>query len=98
MNMETFFEKSQELASNFRESVQKNIPALKRLSPQNPNLCAGHLTFGTEHAQDVLKRLQEKNIFCDYRPPYLLRFSFSPLYLNIADVEIVTHILKEIMV
>lgn len=97
VNMEIFFDMNQQLAVYFRDYLQENIPSLKCLSPQHANLRGGHLAFTCQNAPDILKKLQDKNITCDFRPPHLLRFSFSPLYLNLADLEIVAHTLKEIM-
>lgn len=48
-------------------------------------------------ADEVMRRLVERGVVGDVRPPDLLRFGFAPLYVRFADVERAARVLAEVL-
>jgi kynureninase len=69
---------------------------LRILTPSNPSErgCALSIDFGTS-AKEVMKRLSEEGVKCDYREPGILRFAPVPLYNRFQDVYDLIEILKK---
>jgi kynureninase len=59
---------------------------LQLASPRDPNLRGGHVSFRHPYAQRLMAQLAEEGVIGDYRPPNILRFGLSPLYLRYTDI------------
>jgi kynureninase len=60
--------------------------ALQLVSPREPQRRGGHVSFRHPDAQRLMMQLAEAGVVGDYRPPDILRFGLSPLYLRYTDV------------
>ncbi|MGW9029611.1 kynureninase [Streptomyces sp. NPDC055722] len=89
--------KSLALTDFFLECVAAYVPegAVESLTP------AGHAERGSQvalrcrDAGNVMKRLIDNGVVGDFRPPDVLRFGFTPLYVGFADAERAARILAE---
>ena len=45
-----------------------------------------HLSFAHPAAERLIRRLSERGVVGDFRPPDLLRFGLTPLYLRYVDI------------
>jgi kynureninase len=89
--------KSLALTDFFLECVADYVPegAVESLTP------AGHAERGSQvalqcrDAGNVMKRLIAGGVVGDFRPPDVLRFGFTPLYVGFADAERAARILAE---
>ncbi|MEU1594556.1 kynureninase [Streptomyces sp. NPDC005708] len=89
--------KSLALTDFFLECVATYVPegAVESLTP------AGHAERGSQvalrcrDAGTVMKRLIDNGVVGDFRPPDVLRFGFTPLYVGFADAERAARILAE---
>ncbi|MGI5138308.1 MULTISPECIES: kynureninase [unclassified Streptomyces] len=89
--------KSLALTDFFLECVAAYVPegAVESLTP------AGHAERGSQvalrcrDAGTVMKRLIDNGVVGDFRPPDVLRFGFTPLYVGFADAERAARILAE---
>lgn len=59
---------------------------LELASPREPMARGGHVSFAHPDAQRLMAVLAEEGVVGDYRPPNILRFGLSPLYLRHVDV------------
>ena len=78
--------KARRLGDVFLELMAERCPALARACPGPGEVRGGHLAFRHPQAQTISDRLAVKGLVGDVRPPDLLRFGLSPLYLRYEDV------------
>jgi kynureninase len=52
---------------------------------------------GTALASAVMDRLIARGVVGDFRPPDILRFGFTPLYLSFAETERAAHVLADVL-
>ncbi|MEV0846329.1 kynureninase [Streptomyces sp. NPDC049954] len=89
--------KSLALTDFFLECVDRQVPA-GRLEPVTP---AAHEERGSQialrcaDAAGVMPRLVERGVVGDFRPPDILRFGFTPLYLGFEEAERAARVLAD---
>ena len=78
--------KAQLLGDLFLELAAEHCPDLERACPGPGARRGGHVAFRHARAQALSDRLAAAGLIGDVRPPDLLRFGLSPLYLRFEDV------------
>ena len=78
--------KARRLGDVFLELMAERCPALQRACPGPGEVRGGHVAFRHPQAPAFSDRLAVKGLVGDVRPPDLLRFGLSPLYLRYEDV------------
>ena len=78
--------KSARLFDLFAERVGLRCPGLDLATPRDPALRGSHIAFRCDNARSVMQALVARGVVGDYRPPDLLRFGLTPLYLRYEDV------------
>ena len=78
--------KARGLGDVFLELMAGHCPALERACPGSGKVRGGHVAFRHPQAQVLSERLAAEGLVGDVRPPDLLRFGLSPLYLRYEDV------------
>lgn len=97
LEMAQIREKSILLSELFIRRVE-SCPQAARLtlaSPRDALLRGSHVSFAHGAAAEVMRRLIERGVIGDFRPPDLLRFGFTPLYLRYVDVWDAVEILAD---
>lgn len=57
------------------------------ITPVNPDLRGGQLSLLIHsHAEECLRKLEERGMICDFRPPNIIRVTPSPLYNTFHEV------------
>ncbi|MFD1660348.1 kynureninase [Streptomyces caeni] len=81
--------KSLALTDFFLECVAAYVPAgtVESLTPEAHAERGSQVALRCPGAGDVMKRLIDSGVVGDFRPPDVLRFGFTPLYVGFADVE-----------
>ncbi len=74
------------LSELFIAQVEKRCPALKLISPRNSADRGSQVSFGFEHGYAVVQALIANGVIGDFRAPNVMRFGFTPLYIDSADV------------
>jgi kynureninase len=89
--------KSLALTDYFLECVAAHVPegTVESLTPVAHAERGSQVALRCPDAGDVMKRLIENGVVGDYRPPDVLRFGFTPLYVGFADVERAARILAD---
>lgn len=85
------------LSERFIVQVESKCPQLKLASPRNPEDRGSQVSFAFEHGYAAMQALIERGVIGDFRAPNIMRFGFTPLYLDEKDIDKATDILKEIM-
>lgn len=91
--------KSLALTDFFLECVRAYVPpgAVESLTPVAHHERGSQIALRCAGAENVMKRLIERGVVGDYRPPDVLRFGFTPLYVGFGDVERAARVLAEVL-
>jgi kynureninase len=55
------------------------------------------VSFAFEHGYAAMQALIDRQVIGDFRAPNLMRFGFTPLYIDEADVIAAVDVLQEIL-
>jgi len=86
-----------ELSELFIREVESNCPQLTLISPRDSNLRGSQVSFAFEEGYAAMQALISAGVIGDFRAPNVMRFGFTPLYLDRDDVLRATEILTDIM-
>ena len=78
--------RSVELTETFIREVEARCPALRLTSPRDPALRGSQVSFQFEHGYAAMQALIARGVIGDFRAPDNMRFGFTPLYVDEADV------------
>lgn len=74
------------LCECFIEQVERRCPALRLASPRDAARRGSQVSFAFEHGYALMQALIEAGVIGDFRAPDIVRFGFTPLYLDRGDV------------
>ena len=78
--------RSIELSEAFIAGVEAGCPDLVLASPRDPEQRGSQVSFRHPEAQAMMRALITAGVVGDVRPPDILRFGFTPLFLSSDDV------------
>ena len=90
-------EASLQLSEVFIREVEARCPDLTLISPRDRNLRGSQVSFAFEHGYAAMQALIAQGVIGDFRAPNVMRFGFTPLYLDEADVMGAVDILEKII-
>ena len=74
------------LSELFIAEVEARCPGLALASPRNPAERGSQVSFTFEHGYPAMQALIDRGVIGDFRAPDIMRFGFTPLYIDEADV------------
>ena len=80
--------RSIELSEAFIAGVESTCPDLQLASPRDPARRGSQVSFHFEHGYAAMQALIDRGIIGDFRAPDIMRFGFTPLYIDLDDVEV----------
>ncbi len=87
------------LSEQFIQQIAETCPALQLISPRDSGVRGSQVSFGFEHGYAAMQACIEHGVIGDFRAPNVMRFGFTPLYLDATDVtkavEIIAHIVND---
>lgn len=86
-----------ELSETFIAEVEARCPQLTLASPRNAAERGSQVSFGFEHGYAAIQALTDRGVIGDFRAPNIMRFGFTPLYLDKADVIAAAKIVEEVI-
>lgn len=86
-----------ELSEAFIRHVEASCPSLKLASPRDPSRRGSQVSFAFEHGYAAMQALIDRGVIGDFRAPNIMRFGFTPLYLDQTDVARAAAILAEVI-
>lgn len=86
VNMADVRAKSIELCDLFIAEVEKRCPTLTLASPRDGVNRGSQISFKFDHAYAAMQALIDNGVIGDFRAPDSMRFGFTPLYIDEADV------------
>jgi kynureninase len=85
------------LTDLFIAQVEKRCPSLTLFSPRNGADRGSQVSFASDNGYAVIQALIARNVIGDFRAPNLIRFGFTPLYIDEADVIGAVDILADVL-
>jgi len=89
--------KSVELTEQFIAGVEKRCSMIDIASPRDSAHRGSQISLHFEHGYAAIQALVARGIIGDFRAPDIMRFGFTPLYTDEADVEAALDVLDEVM-
>ena len=90
-------ETSIQLTEQFIKGVEQKCPMLQLITPRIPENRGSQVSFSFKHGYAVMQACIERGVIGDFRAPDVMRFGFTPLFVDSQDVERASEILAEIM-
>lgn len=86
-----------ELSELFIVEVEKRCPEFTLISPRDSEKRGSQVSFAFEDGYAVVQALIADGVIGDFRAPNVMRFGFTPLYIERQDVLNAVEILENIM-
>ncbi|MBO6897389.1 MAG: kynureninase [Shimia sp.] len=88
---------SQRLSDLFIKEVEARCPMLPLASPRDANARGSQVSFAFEHGYPAMQAIIDRGVIGDFRAPNIMRFGFTPLYLDDADIVAAAEIIEDVM-
>jgi len=85
------------LCESFITEVEARCPQLTLASPRDAAVRGSQVSFAFEEGYPVMQALIERGVIGDFRAPNILRFGFTPLYIDQDDVIAAAKVLEDVM-
>jgi len=88
---------SMRLGDLFTAEVEARCPALTLASPRDAAQRGSQVSFAFDHGYAAMQALIDRGVIGDFRAPDIMRFGFTPLYIDEDDVIAAARILQEVL-
>ena len=85
------------LSEQFIAGVEAACPMLELASPRDASVRGSQISLRFEHGYAAMQALIARGVVGDFRAPDIMRFGFTPLYIDEADVDAAVAIYAEVM-
>jgi len=85
------------LQEQFIQEIEAQVPQLILASPRDPHQRGSQVSFRFEHGYAAMQAVIDRGVIGDFRAPDIMRFGFTPLYLDAGDVTAAVTIIADVM-
>ena len=85
------------LSELFIREVEKTCTELKLISPRDSGTRGSQVAFAFEHGYAAMQALIDHGVIGDFRAPDVMRFGFTPLYIDKSDVLAAVDVLADVL-
>ncbi|MFV0384591.1 kynureninase [Paracoccus sp. (in: a-proteobacteria)] len=85
------------LSELFIAEVERRCPSLRLASPRDPALRGSQVSFAFDHGYEAMRALIDHGVIGDFRAPDIMRFGFTPLYLDRQDIMIAAGRIEQVI-
>jgi kynureninase len=96
-NMADIRARSVALTSQFIDEVEAQCPMLTLASPRDATQRGSQVSFQFDQGYAAMQALIARGVVGDFRAPDIMRFGFTPLYIDAGDVSAAVAIMAEVM-
>ncbi|WP_164657900.1 kynureninase [Tropicibacter sp. Alg240-R139] len=89
--------KSIELTELFIAEVEAACPMLRLASPRDAEIRGSQVSFSFEDGYAAMQAIIARGVIGDFRAPDIMRFGFTPLYIDEGDVRAAVAIIADVM-
>jgi kynureninase len=85
------------LTERFIAGVEAACPMLTLASPRDPHKRGSQVSFAFEHGYAAMQACIARNLIGDFRAPNIMRFGFTPLFIDAGDVDRAVQVIADVM-
>tara|TARA_R110002049_G_scaffold10127_3_gene50354 strand:- start:55124 stop:56314 length:1191 start_codon:yes stop_codon:yes gene_type:complete len=85
------------LQEQFIEEVERDVPQLTLASPRDAQVRGSQVSFRFENGYAAMQAVIDRGVIGDFRAPDIMRFGFTPMYLDASDVTAAVAIIRDVM-
>ena len=89
--------RSIDLTEQFIKGVEATCPGLELASPRDPSVRGSQVSFRFKDGYAAMQALIARGVIGDFRAPDIMRFGFTPLYIDAADVAAAVAIIADVI-
>ncbi len=89
--------RSIELTNLFIAEVEASCPMLTLASPRTPEERGSQVSFAFEEGYAAMQAIIARGVIGDFRAPNIMRFGFTPLFIDADDVRAAAAIISDVM-
>lgn len=97
VDMQALRARSIALCDRFIAGVEATCPALTLASPRDGTARGSQVSFAFEDGYAAMQALIARGVIGDFRAPDIMRFGFTPLYIDEGDVDGAVAIIADVM-
>ena len=86
-----------DLCDLFITEVEARCPGLTLASPRDGAQRGSQVSFHFEHGYAAMQALIANGVIGDFRAPDIMRFGFTPLYIDADDVRAAVDVLEKVI-
>jgi len=88
---------SMELSDPFIKTVEATCPMMKLASPRDATARGSQVSFHFQDGYAAMQALIARGVIGDFRAPDIMRFGFTPLYIDRGNVLAACEIIRDVM-
>lgn len=85
------------LSERFIAGIESTCPDLTLASPRDPNARGSQVSFAFDQGYAAMQAVIDHGVIGDFRAPNIMRFGFTPLYLDESDINAAVGIIASVM-
>jgi kynureninase len=85
------------LQEQFIAEVERDIPSLTLASPRDSAVRGSQVSFRFHEGYAAMQAVIDRGVIGDFRAPDIMRFGFTPMYLDSADITSAVAIIADVM-
>jgi len=85
------------LQEQFIEEIERDVPQLTLASPRDPAVRGSQVSFRFHEGYAAMQAVIDRGVIGDFRAPDIMRFGFTPMYLDSGDVSAAVAIIADVM-
>ncbi|MEE9315242.1 MAG: kynureninase [Rhizobiaceae bacterium] len=97
VSMDDVRARSIELTELFIAEVERRCPMLALVGPRDPSQRGSQVSFSFENGYAAMQAVIDRGVIGDFRAPNIMRFGFTPLYIDEGDVIAAAKIIDGVM-
>ena len=97
IDMQALRRASLALQEQFIEEIEAKVPQLTLASPRDAGRRGSQVSFRFAEGYAAMQAIIDRGVIGDFRAPDIMRFGFTPLYLDAGDVSRAVEIIAEVM-
>ncbi|PRY80224.1 kynureninase [Yoonia maritima] len=86
-----------ELSERFIKGVEATCPMLTLASPRDPEQRGSQVSFAFDQGYAAMQACIARGVVGDFRAPNIMRFGFTPLFIDAEDVDQAISIIADVM-
>ena len=85
------------LQEQFITEIERDVPQLTLASPRDPTMRGSQVSWQFDHGYAAMQAVIDRGVIGDFRAPDIMRFGFTPLYIDGGDVSAAVKVISDVM-